>query len=96
MTLCLPSCRLASEGGPTLAAFLLGSLGVFLGALMGWQLLGHQLGCEGPKLAAALCASYVGGSVNFAAVAKVSGACSMHVSCLQCWLQPGFFPVHGL
>jgi hypothetical protein len=44
---------------------------VLLGALLGWQLLGGRLGPEGPKLAAALCASYIGGAVNFAAVAKV-------------------------
>jgi hypothetical protein len=78
----LPTCarRLASAGGSTLAAFLWGAAGVFLGALLGWQLLKGQLGAEGPKLAAALCASYIGGSVNFAAVAKVSAAASQLAS----------------
>ncbi|KXZ52225.1 hypothetical protein GPECTOR_10g856 [Gonium pectorale] len=61
--------RLASDGGPVLAGFALGAVGMVLGALAGWALLREPLGAQGAKLAACLCASYVGGSVNFAAVA---------------------------
>lgn len=63
--------RLLTEGGPTLAAFLVGALGMAAGAVAGWALLREALGPGGWKLAACLCASYVGGSVNFAAVAAV-------------------------
>ncbi len=65
--------RLLTEGGPTLAAFLVGALGMAAGAVAGWVLLREALGPGGWKLAACLCASYVGGSVNFAAVAAVGG-----------------------
>ncbi|GIM01875.1 hypothetical protein Vretimale_6666 [Volvox reticuliferus] len=61
--------NLASNGGPVLAAFAIGALGMVTGALVGWWLLREQLGPVGTKLVACLCASYVGGSVNFAAVA---------------------------
>eukprot|EP00798_Chlamydomonas_sp_ICE-L_P015845 gene15845-21972_t len=61
--------KLASTGGATMAAFLVGSVGMMLGAVIGWWAFRHQLGPEGGKLAAALCSSYVGGSVNFCAVA---------------------------
>lgn len=40
------------------------------GALVAWFLFGFLLGPEGWKLAGCFCASYIGGSVNFAAVAK--------------------------
>jgi uncharacterized membrane protein len=43
------------------------------GAVAGWWLLSSQLGPDGGKLCACLCASYIGGSINFAAVAKAVG-----------------------
>jgi len=55
-----------------LRAFLLGALGMMAGALAGWWLLAPHLGPDGGKLCACLCASYIGGSVNFAAVAKAT------------------------
>ncbi|GIL49967.1 hypothetical protein Vafri_6094 [Volvox africanus] len=61
--------NLASNGGPVLVAFAVGALGMVAGALAGWWLLREALGPVGAKLVACLCASYVGGSVNFAAVA---------------------------
>lgn len=60
-----------------------------LGAWAGWALLGSALGAEGWRTVACLCASYVGGSVNFAAVASVSaharrrpGSCTH--ACTRC------------
>ncbi|MEW5296947.1 MAG: hypothetical protein WDW36_000191 [Sanguina aurantia] len=65
--------KLVTTGGPTLTAFVIGSAGMVAGSLLGWHLLSAQLGATGWKVVACLCASYVGGSVNFAAVAKVIG-----------------------
>ena len=42
-----------------------------LGALVGAWRMGAALGPQGPELAAAICASWVGGSVNFAGVVQV-------------------------
>ncbi|GLI63052.1 hypothetical protein VaNZ11_005767, partial [Volvox africanus] len=61
--------NLVSNGGPVLAAFAVGAVGMVVGALAGWWLLREALGPVGAKLVPCLCASYVGGSVNFAAVA---------------------------
>ncbi|PNH06564.1 putative membrane protein YjcL, partial [Tetrabaena socialis] len=61
--------RLVADGGPLLVAFLVGAAGMALGAVAGWWLLRDALGPLGAQLAACLCASYVGGCVNFAAVA---------------------------
>lgn len=56
-----------------LAAFLIGAGGVVLGTAVAFALVGGQLGPQGYKVAACLCASYIGGSVNFAAVATTLG-----------------------
>lgn len=63
-------CRLLSSAGATLAAFAVGALGTVLGTIVAYSLIGPQLGPEGWKVAAALCASYIGGSLNFAAVSQ--------------------------
>ena len=63
-------CRLLSSAGTTLAAFAVGALGTVLGTIVAYSLIGPQLGPEGWKVAAALCASYIGGSLNFAAVSQ--------------------------
>jgi uncharacterized membrane protein len=65
--------RLATTAAPAALAFLVGAAGMVLGALVAWQLVAPLMGHNGPKLASCLCASYIGGSVNFAAVAKVRG-----------------------
>jgi hypothetical protein len=62
---------LFQSGGPLLISFLIGAVGMVLGALSGWFLLKQQLGPQAGGIAAALCASYVGGSINFVAVAQV-------------------------
>lgn len=58
------------KAGEVLVAFLYGTLGSFLGTVLAWWSVGHLLGSEGYKLASCLCASYIGGSINYAAVAQ--------------------------
>lgn len=48
--------------------FLIGALGIVLGAIIAYYLLG--LGEEGPQIAGVYVATYTGGSVNFMSVAK--------------------------
>lgn len=64
-------CRLMKSGGPVLLSFLIGAVGMVLGALLGWLLLRNHLGPQAGCIAAALCSSYVGGSINFVAVSQV-------------------------
>lgn len=63
--------RILSESGPTFIAFLLGALGTTLGVLIGVSVL--SLGDAEPQLAAVFSATYIGGSLNFAAVAEAIG-----------------------
>ena len=73
--------RLIHAGGPVLTAFLVGAIGMVLGAVVGCAILGPWLGGAGSVgghyqatcVAASLCASYVGGSINFVAVSQVRG-----------------------
>eukprot|EP00854_Cymbomonas_tetramitiformis_P011653 gene11652-13763_t len=66
--------HLVRDAGVTLMAFAFGALGTVLGTVVGWAITGPGLlGPEGWKVAAALCASYIGGSVNFASTAKALG-----------------------
>ena len=58
------------DAGEVLVAFIYGAFGSFLGTVLAWMSVGHLLGSEGYKLAACLCASYIGGSINYAAVAQ--------------------------
>ena len=63
--------RILREAGGTLVAFALGAGTVLAGTLAGFALL--DLGPEGADLAGVFAASYVGGSLNFAAVAEATG-----------------------
>ena len=56
----------------TLVAFVAGALATLAGTAFAWALVGASLGPDGAGLAGALCASYVGGSVNFAATAAAA------------------------
>lgn len=56
---------LRTDGGKLLAAFAVGAVGMFLGALVSALVLTTP-----SNVAACLCASYVGGSVNFIATAQ--------------------------
>ncbi|MDA0705317.1 MAG: DUF819 family protein [Proteobacteria bacterium] len=63
--------RILREAGPTLIAFIIGSAAVVAGVLIGaWAL---DLGAMEPELAGAYAGTYIGGSLNFAAVAKAIG-----------------------
>ncbi|CAI5516369.1 unnamed protein product [Closterium sp. Naga37s-1] len=62
-----------TQSGPGLLAFMLGAAGTIAGTLVGFSLAGPSLGVEGWKVAACFCATYIGGSVNYAATAKALG-----------------------
>ena len=61
--------RILREAGPTLGAYALGAVGTVLGTIAAFQVL--DLGPEGHKIAGIFCATYVGGSMNYAAAAEV-------------------------
>jgi len=63
--------RIVRESGPTLVAFAIGSAAVVVGVLIGVALL--NLGPEEAKLAGIFTGTYIGGGLNFAAVAEASG-----------------------
>ncbi len=63
--------KIVRETGPILVAFLLGAIGTIVGTVVAYVLL--PLGDEGWQLAAIFCATYIGGSVNFAATAETVG-----------------------
>lgn len=63
--------RILRESGPTLLAFVIGSAGVVAGTIIGASLL--SLGAQEPELAGVFSATYIGGSLNFAAVAEATG-----------------------
>ncbi|BDA42552.1 Uncharacterized membrane protein YjcL [Coccomyxa sp. Obi] len=68
--------ELLSVARTTTFCFILAALATICGTFVAFLSMGHELGIEGWKIAACLCASYIGGSVNFSAVAaslQVSG-----------------------
>ena len=71
--LLLQDCRLWKDVRPTTVAFVIGAAGIVVGTFLAWLLLGDRLGSEGAKIAAALAASYIGGSINFAATSAALG-----------------------
>lgn len=60
--------EIIQKGGRTLAAFIVGSVGVILGVLLASVVV--DLGPEEAKVAGVFSATYIGGSMNFAAVAE--------------------------
>lgn len=62
--------RIVSESGPTLIAFIIGSAAVVAGVIIGVSLL--DLGPHEAKLAGIFTGTYIGGGLNFAAVAEAS------------------------
>lgn len=60
--------RVISETGGMLIAFFFGAIGTTVGALLGYFLL--PLGEHAPKLAGVFSATYIGGSMNMAAVSQ--------------------------
>jgi len=63
--------RIFTESGPTLLAFALGAVGTVTGVLAGVTLL--PLGENTATLSAVFSATYIGGSLNFAAVSEAIG-----------------------
>ena len=63
----------ARRGSAVLAAFAVGALGTVAGTFAAYALVGRALGPHAWKVAACLCASYVGGSLNYAATAQALG-----------------------
>jgi uncharacterized membrane protein len=62
--------RIVQESGPTLIAFIIGSGAVAAGAIVGVHLL--DLGAREADLAGIFTGTYIGGSLNFAAVAEAT------------------------
>lgn len=63
--------RIFRESGPTLLAFAIGAAAVVAGVMVGVSLL--DLGSDEAALAGIFTGTYIGGSLNFAAVADASG-----------------------
>lgn len=63
--------RILREAGPTLIAFTIGAVGTVLGTIVAFKVV--PLGEEGWKLAAVFAATYIGGSMNYAAAAEAVG-----------------------
>ncbi len=63
--------RILREAGPTLLAFAAGAVGTVAGTVIAFEVI--PLGAEGWKLAGIFCATYVGGSMNYVAVAEALG-----------------------
>lgn len=60
--------KIIKEAGPTLLAFLFGSIGTVVGTIIAFSLI--PLGDEGWKLAGIFCSTYIGGSMNYVAAAE--------------------------
>ncbi len=60
--------RILREAGPTLLAFFIGGVGTVIGTIVAFNVV--PLGAEGWKLAAIFSATYIGGSMNYAAAAE--------------------------
>ena len=63
--------RIVRESGPTLLAFVIGSIAVVAGVIIGVSFL--DLGPNEAELAGIFTGTYIGGGINFAAVAEASG-----------------------
>lgn len=63
--------RILREAGPTLVAFMIGAVGTVIGTIVAFNVV--PLGAEGWKLAAIFSATYIGGSMNYAAAAEAVG-----------------------
>ena len=61
------------ESSQMLLAFLCGALATCVGTVVSYAMFSSVLSVDGINIASALCASYIGGSVNFAAVIAALG-----------------------
>ncbi|KAI5078387.1 hypothetical protein GOP47_0006058 [Adiantum capillus-veneris] len=64
------------DAGVTLRAFWYGALGTIIGTVLSFKIVGHALGPDGWKIASSLCASYIGGTINYVATAQALGLTS--------------------
>lgn len=64
------------DAGSTLQAFWYGALGTIIGTLVSYKIFGLALGTDGWKIASSLCASYIGGTINYVATAQALGISS--------------------
>lgn len=65
-----------TDAGPTLRAFWYGAFGTMIGTVVSFKIVGAALGSDGWKIASALCASYIGGTINYVATAQALGLSS--------------------
>lgn len=63
--------RILREAGPTLVAYLLGATGTVIGTIVAFKVV--PLGESGWQLASIFSATYIGGSMNYAAAAEAVG-----------------------
>jgi len=63
--------KIFKEAGSLLGAFALGAFGTVLGAVVAFAIV--PLGDEGWKLAGVFCATYIGGSINYASTSNALG-----------------------
>lgn len=63
--------RIVREAGPTLIAFVIGAASVVAGVIVAVSLI--DLGPNEPEMAGIFTGTYIGGSLNFAAVAEATG-----------------------
>ncbi len=63
--------RILREAGPTLIAYFIGAAGTVAGTIIAFHVV--PLGPEGWRLAAIFSATYIGGSMNYAAAAEAVG-----------------------
>ncbi len=63
--------RILREAGPTLLAYVVGAVGTIFGTVVAFKIV--PLGAEGWKLASIFSATYIGGSMNYAAAAEAVG-----------------------
>ena len=63
--------KIIREAGPLLIAYLLGGLGVVIGALIAYSLI--EIPGEGGKLTGVFISTFIGGSVNFLATSEILG-----------------------
>jgi uncharacterized membrane protein len=80
--------RRVREGtGPTLVAFIGGAVGVVIGTCASFRLFGPSLGVDGWKVAACLCASYIGAAANAWARIPQPRFPNPDAKCTQQWRQ---------
>ncbi|PJA73959.1 hypothetical protein CO151_11300 [bacterium CG_4_9_14_3_um_filter_65_15] len=63
--------RILREAGPTLIAYVLGAMGTVIGTIVAFKVV--PLGESGWQLASIFSATYIGGSMNYAAAAEAVG-----------------------